>query len=139
MVRYIDQQQWSELAHIVMHGLEDSKSFEVFRDDGITTLGKPILIHQKLFQSFLLYYKQQTLWEEEGPSEAEVMCWTPEEFKTYLTTKAFHDDHAKYCGPRSATHSRMSNGNGIQGGSKTSPNTPSVAPGTGTLTAQEFR
>jgi hypothetical protein len=39
MVRYINQQQWSELAHIVMHGLEDSKSFEVFRDDGITTRG----------------------------------------------------------------------------------------------------
>jgi hypothetical protein len=67
------------------------------------------------------------------------MCWTPEEFKTYLTTKAFHDDHAEYCGPRSATHSRMSNGNGIQSGSKPLPNTPSVAPGTGTLTAQEFR
>jgi hypothetical protein len=47
-----------------------------------------MLIHQKRFQSFLLYYKQQTLvWEEEGLSEAEVMCCTPEEFKTYLTTK----------------------------------------------------
>jgi hypothetical protein len=54
-----------------------------------------MLIHQKLFQSLLLHYKRQTLWEEEGPSEAEVMCWTPEEFKTYLTTKAFHDDHAE--------------------------------------------
>jgi hypothetical protein len=92
MVKYIDQQQWSKLAHIVMHGLEDSKDFEVFRDDRFTTLGKPILIHQKLFKSFLLYYKWQTLWEEEGPSEAEVMCWTPEEFETYLTRKAFHDD-----------------------------------------------
>jgi ribosomal protein S24E len=57
MVKYIDQQQWSELAQVVMHGLEDSKSFEVFRDDEITIDGKPMLIHQKLFQSFLLYYK----------------------------------------------------------------------------------
>jgi hypothetical protein len=55
MVKYIDQQQWSKLAHIVMHGLEDSKDFEVFQDDGFTTLGKPMLIHQKLFKSFLLY------------------------------------------------------------------------------------
>jgi hypothetical protein len=30
MVKYIDQQQWSKLTHIVMHGLEDSKDFEVF-------------------------------------------------------------------------------------------------------------
>jgi hypothetical protein len=74
MVKYIDQQQWSELAHIVMHGLEESKDFEVFQDDGFTTLGKLMLIHQKLFKSFLLYYKWQTLWEEEGPSEAEVKC-----------------------------------------------------------------
>jgi hypothetical protein len=64
-----------------MQGLEDSKDFEVFQYDGITIAGKPMLIHQKLFKSFLLYYKQQTLWEEEGPSEAEVMGWTPEEFK----------------------------------------------------------
>jgi hypothetical protein len=30
MVKYIDQQQWSELSHVVMQGLEDSKSVEVF-------------------------------------------------------------------------------------------------------------
>jgi hypothetical protein len=102
LVKYIDQQQWLELAHVVMHGLEDSKGLEVCRDDGITIARKPMLIHQKLFQSFLLYYKRQTLWDEEGPSEAEVMCWIPEEFKTYLTTKAFHDDHDEYCGPQSA-------------------------------------
>jgi hypothetical protein len=70
MVKYIDHLQWSELAHVVMHGLEDSKGFGVFRDDGITISGKLMLIHQKLFQSFLLYYKRQPLREEEGPSEA---------------------------------------------------------------------
>jgi hypothetical protein len=42
MVQYIDQQQWSKLAHIVMHGLEDSKDFEIFQDDGITIAGKPM-------------------------------------------------------------------------------------------------
>jgi hypothetical protein len=57
MVKYIDQQQRSELACNVMHGLEDSKDFEVVQDDGFTTLGRPMLIHQKLFKSFLLYYK----------------------------------------------------------------------------------
>jgi hypothetical protein len=57
MVKYIDQQQWLELAHVVMHGLEYFNGFEVFQDDRKTIAGKPMLIHQKLFQSFLLYYK----------------------------------------------------------------------------------
>jgi hypothetical protein len=89
-----------------------------------------MLIHQKLFQSFLLYYKRQTLWEEEGPSEAKVMCWTPEEFKTYLTTKEFHDDHAGYCGPRSGISPRISNGIGNQGGSRLPHSAPGAANGT---------
>jgi hypothetical protein len=87
-----------------------------------------MLIHQKLFQSFLLYYKRQTLWEGEGPSEAEVMCWTPEEFKTYLTTKAFHDDHAEYCGPLSAIPPRSSNGGGNQDISRLPPRVHLVLP-----------
>jgi hypothetical protein len=71
-------------------------------------------------------------------SEAEVMCWTPEEFKTYLTTKAFHDDHAEYCGTRSAIPLRSSNGSGNQGGSILTPSAPGVANGTGALAAQEL-
>jgi hypothetical protein len=121
-----------------MHSLEDSKGFEVFQDGRITIAGKLMLIHQKMFQSFLLYYKRQTLWDEEGPSEAEVMCWTPEEFKTYLTTKAFHDYHAEYCGPRPAIPSKSSNGSGNHGGCRSSPSTPGVANGMGALTSQEF-
>jgi hypothetical protein len=30
MVKYIDQQQWSELAHVVIQLLEDTKGFEIF-------------------------------------------------------------------------------------------------------------
>jgi hypothetical protein len=135
-VQYIDQQQWSELANIVMCGLDDSKEFEVFRDDGFTTLGKPMLI--QLFKSFLFSYKQHTIWEEEGPTEAAVMCWTPEEFKTYLTTKAFHDDHAEYCDLRSAIPSRSFKGSGNQGRSRSSPSAPGVTSGIGALIAQEL-
>jgi hypothetical protein len=77
--------------------------------------------------------------EEEGPSEAEMVCWTPEEFKTYLTTKSFHDDHIEYCGPRSTSHPRASNIGGIQGGSRTPSSAPGTTSGTSALTAQEFR
>jgi hypothetical protein len=64
MVQNTYQQQWSELAHVVMQGFEDSKEFEVFCDDEITIAGKLMLIHQKLFKSFLLFYKWKTLWED---------------------------------------------------------------------------
>jgi hypothetical protein len=67
------------------------------------------------------------------------MCCTPEEFKTYLTTKSFHDDHAKYCGPRSGISPTTSNGIGNQGGSRLPHSTPGAANGTGALMAQEFR
>jgi hypothetical protein len=97
-----------------------------------------MLIHQKLFHYFLLYYKWQTLQGEEGLSEAEVTCWTPEEFKTYRTTKAFHDDHAQYCGPQSAIPPRSSNSSGNQGGSRSSPCAPGVTSGTDALTEQEL-
>jgi hypothetical protein len=58
---------------------------------------------------------------------------------TYLTTKAFHDDHAKYCGPRSTVPSKSCIGNGNQGGSRLSPGALAATNGTGALTAQEFR
>jgi hypothetical protein len=64
--------------------------------------------------------------------------WTQEEFKTYLITKAFHDDHAEYCGPRSGISPRTSNGIGNQGGSRLPPSAPGTANGTGALMAQEF-
>jgi hypothetical protein len=67
------------------------------------------------------------------------MCWTQEELKTYLTTKAFHDDHAEYCGPRSGISPRTSNGIGNQGRSRLPHSAPGAANGTGALTAQEFR
>jgi hypothetical protein len=76
---------------------------------------------------------------QKGPSEAEVMYWTPEEFKTHLPMKAFHDDQAEYCGPRSGIPPRSSNGNGNHGRIRLTPGAPGAANGTGALTAQEVQ
>jgi hypothetical protein len=57
MVRYMDQQQWSELEHVVMAALDEIKDFATFRDNGITYEGKPTIIHQKKLRAFLLFYK----------------------------------------------------------------------------------
>jgi hypothetical protein len=61
MVRYMDQQQWSELEHVVMTKLDEIKDFKTYRDDGFTILdGGPMIIHQKKLQAFLLFYKRKT-------------------------------------------------------------------------------
>jgi hypothetical protein len=46
MVLYMDQQQWSELEHVVMTALDEIKDFATFRDNGFTYEGKPMIIHQ---------------------------------------------------------------------------------------------
>jgi hypothetical protein len=57
MVHYMDQQQWSELEHMVMTALDEIKDFATFRDNGIIYEGKPMIIHQKKLREFLLFYK----------------------------------------------------------------------------------
>jgi hypothetical protein len=66
MVKYIDQQQWSQLVHIVMVGLEEVDEFYTVRDYGITFESMPMLIHLRRFKAFLVYYKSYTCWSD-GP------------------------------------------------------------------------
>jgi hypothetical protein len=61
IVHYMDQQQWSELEHVVMTALDEIKDFATFRENGITYEGKPMIIHQKKLRAFLLFYKQKIL------------------------------------------------------------------------------
>jgi hypothetical protein len=87
MAGFMDQQQWSELEHVVMTALDEIKDFATFRDNGITYEGKPMIIHQKKLRAFLLFYKLKTLWEEEGPTEDDVLGWTLREFNAYCKSK----------------------------------------------------
>jgi hypothetical protein len=36
MVQYMDQQQWSELEHVVVTKLDEIKEFKTYRNDGFT-------------------------------------------------------------------------------------------------------
>jgi hypothetical protein len=60
MVKYIDQQQWSTLEHVVSVGFDEVEEFFTVRDDGFTFEDKPMLVHLHKFKSFLLYYKSKT-------------------------------------------------------------------------------
>jgi hypothetical protein len=140
MVRYMDQQQWSELEHVVMTKLDEIKDFKTYHDDGFTICdGGPMIIHQKKLQAFLLFYKWKMLWEEEGPTEDEVLEWTPCEFNAYCKSKEFHDDYANYLNPHLSKPMKSSNrvaGNsaGVAGAASASGITTAVGP----MTAEEF-
>jgi hypothetical protein len=96
MVKYIDQQQWSQLVHVVAVGLEDIDEFFTVKNDGLTFGAAPMYTHLCSFKSFLLYYKSKTCWGE-GPTDDDVMNWTPKDFKKYCSSKAYHDDYAAKC------------------------------------------
>jgi hypothetical protein len=91
LVKYIDQQQWSQLVHIV--GLEEVDEFYTVRDDGITFESTRMLVHLRRFKVFLLCYKNKTCWGD-SLTEDDVMLWTPKDFSQYCCTKAYHHDYA---------------------------------------------
>jgi hypothetical protein len=62
MVKYINQQQWSTLPHVITVGVDEVDEFYTVRDDGITFESSPMLIHLRKFKAFLLYYKRKTCW-----------------------------------------------------------------------------
>ena len=94
MVKFIDQQQWSMLEHIVSAGFDDVGELFMVRDDGITFEDTPMLTHLRRFKAILLYYHSKICWGE-TPTEDDVMNWTPKDFKKYCSSKAYHDDYAK--------------------------------------------
>jgi hypothetical protein len=96
MVKYIGQQQWSTLAHVVSVELDEVNEFFTVGKDGFTFEDTPMLAHLRIFKSFLLYYKSKTFWGE-GPTDGDVMNWTPKDFKKYCSLKAYHDDYAVVC------------------------------------------
>jgi hypothetical protein len=67
MVKYIDQQQWSALPHIITVGFDEIDEFYTVRDDGITFESSPVLFQLHRFNTFWLYYKSKTCWGD-GPT-----------------------------------------------------------------------
>jgi hypothetical protein len=89
MVKYIVQQQWLTLSHVILVGLEEVHEFFTFKDDGITFDSMPMLVHLRRFKAFL----SKTCLGE-GQTEEDLMQWTPKDFEQYCCTKKYHDDYA---------------------------------------------
>jgi hypothetical protein len=59
MVKFIDQQGWTELIHVTTISLDEIMEFHTVKD-GFLYETKPMLVHICMFKCFLLYYKRQT-------------------------------------------------------------------------------
>jgi hypothetical protein len=129
MVRYIDQQGWTELEHVTTIGVDEIKDFFTTRSDGNFD-AKPMLVHLRMFKVFLLYYMRKGLELHTVLTEDDVMYMTKVEFKEYCGSAEYFADAAKI-GLPPVVHSN--------------PRTPydaTASGNTGTidlLTAQEFR
>jgi hypothetical protein len=86
VVKYIEQQQWSKLAHVVSVGLEEVEEF---------SLGKwmVLLVHVHKFKAFLLYCRSKICCSED-PTDDEVMLWSPNDLIGYCSSKAYRDNYA---------------------------------------------
>jgi hypothetical protein len=96
MVKFINQQQWSTLEHVVSVGFEEVGKFFTVRDYGIPFEDIPMSIHLRRFKAFQLCYRSKTCWGE-GPTEDAVMCWMTQDLMAYCFSKAYHDDYAEAC------------------------------------------
>jgi hypothetical protein len=93
LVKFIDQQQWSTLEHVVSVGFDEVGEFFTVRDDRISFEDTPMLTHLRRFKAFLLYYHNKTCWGE-GPTVDDVLSWTPNDLTESSSSKAYHDDYA---------------------------------------------
>jgi hypothetical protein len=93
MVRYIGQQEWTELEDVTMIDVADVKDFYTVRDDGKFE-AKPMLIHLRKFKAFLLYYMRRGRDFNTTLAEDDVLDMTVEAFKSYCGSADFHADAA---------------------------------------------
>ena len=56
MVKYIDQEEWTDLAHVTTLLIDDIKDFHTLRSDG-NYEASPLKTHCRMYKCFILYYK----------------------------------------------------------------------------------
>jgi hypothetical protein len=127
MVRYIDQQHWTDLFHVISIDVDEVKDFHTVRDDGITFEAKPMLVHLRVFKAFLLYYKRRSREHPIPLSEAHVLLFSKLLFREYCCSDEYTED-LKACGANPSPPMV-----------KSSPGISGIVGSLDSLTVQEFR
>jgi hypothetical protein len=128
MVRYIDQQGWSELEHVAMIDVDVVKDFFTVRNDG-NYEAKPMLIHLRMFKAFLLYFNQKARESYSAMTKDDVIDMSKDAFKEYCggSTEYVENLRGSVSPAATSTNPRFAVG------------APGVVGTTDALTAQEFR
>ena len=126
MVKFIRQQEWTELEHITMIGLDEIKDFFTTRDDG-NFEAKPLAHHLRLLKAFILYYMRTCHKQSRVLTEGDVLDFEQAEFKAYCSSPYFQEDVGNH-GTNPVMRAGPSGG------------TPGTTPvDLGQITPQEFR
>jgi hypothetical protein len=95
MVKYFDQQGWTELVHVTTLGIEEFKDFCTVKDDGFTFEAQPMWVHIQLWKGFLLFYWRKCKEFSTTLSTDDVInafSFTCEQFHDYLGLEVFQLD-----------------------------------------------
>ena len=91
MVNCIWQEEWSELHHVTSLSMADIDQLYLLKNDG-TWEAKPLKMHVRMLQAFLLYYKRMCREAERILDEHDVMSFIRSPFHEYMRSDDFMVD-----------------------------------------------
>jgi hypothetical protein len=91
MVEYINEQQWTDLADVVMITLAEVDEFRLVNKDG-SYIAKPVQHHVRWFKGFLLLYIRKCHALSTTLDEEDVMDITKRQYLEYVRSPNFHAD-----------------------------------------------
>jgi hypothetical protein len=105
MVEYINKQQWTDLADVVMIMLAEVDEFKLVNKDG-SYIAKPMLHHIRRFKVFLLLYNRKCRELSTTLDEEDVMDISRRQYLEYVGSPNFHSDlhEGLYLQNQKATH-----------------------------------
>jgi hypothetical protein len=91
LVEYINEQQWTELADVIMITIAEVDEFKLVNKDG-SYKAKPMLHHIRRFKGFLLLYNRKCRKLSTTLDEEDVMDISRQQYLEYVGSPNFHTD-----------------------------------------------
>jgi hypothetical protein len=91
MVEVIKQERWTKLEDIILIAVDEVKDLRLLRGDGMH-LRCPMMVHIRIFNAFLLYYKRRRRDHTYPPDEEDVLEYTKLVFNEYCRSDQYTED-----------------------------------------------
>jgi len=95
MVKAIWQEGWESLHHVVSLSLQEMDLIHTLKKDGYTYEAKPIKMHVRTLQAFLMYYRMQCREAGRNLDQDDVMDFNQLHFIKYQRTELLQE-HLAY-------------------------------------------